>query len=348
MKIPFFRPQLPNKKEVIKNLAQIYKSKWVSNFGPFCEKFEEKAKEITGAKYVFGVTSADIGLMIALRVLRQIHKDRLHVAVPSFTFASTVNIVRWNECNIYLLDINKDTLCIDSVPTFVDVIIPVHTFGNLIKYKDLGVASHQFVIWDAAHAFGVSGNQKDIQVFSFSGTKLVTSGEGGIITTNDADIAEAIQLARGYGFKNDYNVKFNGINGKISEFNALMGYLSCDLLESALARRQEIVNIYKETLGDSFKYQKVPYKSAYKDFIVMFDKPIVEDIAKRMLANEIETKRYFFPVHMMNAYKDLDNGKLENTEWVYDHSLCLPMYNEMKNKDIVIVAKTFKKLYDNI
>lgn len=342
--IPFFKPELPDFDKTVEALKEVFASKWVSNFGPFCLKFEARAREITGSKYAYALPSCDTGLNTALRVARlKLKKDKLTVAVPSFTFASTINVVKWNGCTPILCDINKETYCLDAknVPPKADVIMPVHTFGNLIKKEDLD--TDKFIIWDAAHAFGITGNQKDIQVFSFSGTKLVTSGEGGIITTEDDELGNYIKFVKNFGFYLNYDVQYSGINGKMSEFNAVIGYLSLDLLDKALIKRQHIVDLYKELLGWDYIYQVVPHKSAYKDFIVAFDKPIAEEISNKMANAGVETKRYFYPVHKMKAYKDEKTyGDLKNTDWLYDHSLCLPMYNELDDETIEHVVKIFK------
>ena len=348
MKIPFFKPELPNFDKTVEALKEVFASKWVSNFGPFCKKFENSAKNITGSKYVYALPSADTGLNIALRAARlKLKKDKLIVAVPSFTFASTINVVKWNNCTPILCDISKETFCLDAknVPPNADVVMPVHTFGNFIKKEDLN--TDKFIIWDAAHAFGITGNQTDIQVFSFSGTKLITAGEGGIITTEDDEIADYIRHIRNFGFMVDYDVQYNGINGKMSEFNAIIGYLTMGMLNEAISKRLRIVEMYKVLLGD-FIYQTVSHRTVYKDFIVAFEKPIAGEIFNKMAEAGIETKRYFYPVHKMKAYKNEKTyGELKNTDWLYEHSICLPMYNELDDDTIIQVVKTFKKCYGN-
>ncbi len=141
-----------------------------------------------------------------------------------------------------------------------------------------------------------------------SGTKLVTSGEGGLVTFRDPADAERFSFLRVYGFKGDYNCRYIGLNGKLSELNAALGWLSLDLLEEAIDRRNSQVERYHLALADSrgIAWQATPINCVhgYKDLAVRFRKPEQRAAAEAALtAAGVMTKRYFFPVHRMEVYK---------------------------------------------
>jgi dTDP-4-amino-4,6-dideoxygalactose transaminase len=351
-KIPVFQPDLPPSHKMSDAYAKICESKIVSNFGQFTQQFENIAKEYLGNDNVIAVNSCDSGLIMTIAAL-DLPKGST-VLLPSFTFTSTVNAVVWNGLNPVFVDIDSDTFNIDVKdlerkvlqykPT---LIMATHIFGNpceLQQINQIAFDNHTPIIYDAAHAYGSKYaylykvgdiyGQEVAHVYSFSGTKLVTCGEGGLISTTP-EMAEKIKYLRGYGFIGDYNARYTGLNGKISELNAAMGCLTLPTIEDAIKRRYEIVEQYKNILGDKLKYQKIAYgdRTTYKDFAVLFENKEQRDKVRQHLEeNGIQTKIYFYPLHMTDRYK---NGQvLPNTEKVYDIILCLPIFSAIKQSEI--------------
>lgn len=363
-KVPVFKPDLPPDYAILAGYREIQKSGVVSNFGQFAEKFEGIAKDYLQNENALVVSSCDTGLMLSIKAL-DLPKGT-PVAVTSFTFTSTINAIEWNGLVPVFIDIDRKTFNMSpkslaeelsswkSMGCEIKLIMPTHIFGNPCDIHAIEHLAHAYdceVIYDGAHAYGSKycGEPCDFSttVYSFSGTKLVTSGEGGLITSNNKDILHSIKFLRGYGFYGDYNCRDNGLNGKISEFNAMVGTYTLPLIEAAVKQRNDLVAAYKKKLGDAFEYQYVDpaNRSSYKDFaIICKSKEQRDKIYNNMEKHEIQTKKYFMPLHYTDKYKDVFVGGLENTEWVYDHTLCIPLFNSITEKELEEVVNRIKEV----
>lgn len=356
-RVPVFKPDLPSDYAILEGYREIQKSGIVSNFGPFTQKFENIAKEYMGNDNVLAVNSCDSGLIMCIAAMN-LPQGSL-VAVPSFTFTSTVNAIKWCGHVPVFIDCNRETfnICVGNLREQIydldaafgekiSLIVATHIFGNpcdIDGLNDLGIP----IIFDAAHAYGskyrgykigthnTPYNNVIASVFSFSGTKLVTCGEGGLISTS-SEMAEKIKYLRGYGFIGDYNCTQTGLNGKISEFNAMVGTNTLPTIDTAVMRRNHLVQAYKDRLGDKFKYQVVDDGdvSTYKDFAIICENKEQRDkIEWHLSEHGIQTKKYFMPLHMTDRYK-IDTCGLPNTEWLYGHILCLPMFNALNGPEM--------------
>ena len=348
-KIPIAQPTLPEVDEIIPHLERIIKTKMLSNFSSYAQEFEDYIKNYVKNPYVRVVSSADIGLIIALKALDL--PEGGEVILPSFTFASTANAVIWNRLKPVFVDVDINTFNIDpdaiaqALTSNTVAIMPVHVFGNPCDIDKIkSIAGSVPVVYDAAHAFGAGyrgkkiGSFGTIEVFSFSGTKLVTSAEGGIITTTDKNIYEKIKYIRGYGFYGDYNCRMIGINGKISELNAMLGVLTSKNIDKFIKRRNYIAHRYINNLsGLNMKFQFCQGNSThtYKDFCIVVEQK--DDLKEFLSKNNIMTKEYFFPIHYMDAYREYRSLYLPNTNYLARHSLCLPIFSHMSDDTIDMI-----------
>jgi dTDP-4-amino-4,6-dideoxygalactose transaminase len=361
--IPIFKPNLPKPELVNELYKEIYDCGVVSNFGKQCQEFERIASEYLGNENIVAVASCDVGLKLAIASLNLPKGSK--VILPSFTFTSTANAAMWNNLTPIWADIDPETFNIDpkSVEKHIneaELVIATGIFGNPIDYYDLYDAIHEnsvdkHLIVDAAHCYGSkAGNVKvgdglDLEIFSFSGTKLVTCGEGGIVACQSKEQADKIRLLRGYGFLGDYNCQALGVNGKISEFNAAVGTLTLPTIDKAVARRHEIVDKYKELFalnGMEFGYQKINKDNltTYKDFAILCSSNSQREAIRNNLEfREIQTKAYFLPLHLTDYYKNLTS--LPNTMNVYERILCLPCFNSMTDEQIKKVVMMIKDVY---
>lgn len=358
-KIPICRPSLPDFNQYVDGLKKIWESKYLSNFVYYANKYEELGKKYLGAKYVRVLGNADIGLILGLSILDLKPSDE--IILSSFTFNSTANAVRWNHLKPVFADIDKDSWCIDpkdvekKITAKTKVILATHVFGNPCRVDELREICNKHgltLMFDSAHGYGSLyqgkkvGTLGDIEVFSFSGTKVVTSAEGGILTTNRKDIYDKITAARNYGFVVDYNSIRNGANGKISEFNALLGCLTLVKIEAEIKKRQKIAYIYQASLkgvGDiDFQKVEIEDRSSYKDFGITtsYRDKLYEELEKK----GIQTKKYFRPIHLMDWYRDGTN--LPVTESLASRCLCLPIFNEIRTNEINKVIGVIKKFYE--
>ena len=332
-------------------LRDVWDSHMLSNFGTFARRFEASAQAYLGTPRARAVVNCDLGLVIGLAALDL--PAGAEAIVPSFTFNSTINAVLWNRLTPVFADIDPQRLTLDPegvrelIGPRTAVVVGTHVFGNPCDHDALRRAAGSLpIVYDAAHAYGSqyrgrsAGTLGDVEVFSFSGTKLITSAEGGLITASREELVTRIEYLRAYGFQTDYESHFAGLNGKMSELHAALGLLALESTEQAVRRRQEIAARYRHALdalpGISFQTVESSDRSTYKDFAILCDRR--DDVERGLTAAGIQTKRYFRPAHMMRAYRTFATRPLPRTERVYSRILCLPIFNEIRDAEVDEVA----------
>jgi dTDP-4-amino-4,6-dideoxygalactose transaminase len=356
---PIMRPQLPPIEQFNEVVADVFATRMLSNFAKYTQLLEGRAATVLDHPAPKSVSSCDIGLVLAWRALECPPGE---VIVPSFTFCSTVNALNWNGLEPVFADVDPETYCLDPedvrrriTPRTVGI-AAVHTFGlpaDAAALEGLAREHGLKLVFDAAHGLGgryqgrALGDFGDASVFSLSGTKLLTGGEGGLATFRDPDDAERFSFLRAYGFKDDYNCRYIGLNGKLSELNAALGWLSLDLLETVLSHRHAQVQRYRMALQDcpDLAWQAVPAGCVhgYKDLAVRFrTREQRMSVEADLTAAGIMTKRYFFPAHRMDVYRSYAHGPLRVTERLYDRLLCIPLYHELPDETIDAIAERIR------
>jgi dTDP-4-amino-4,6-dideoxygalactose transaminase len=295
------------------------------------------------------------------------------VVVPSFTFMATVSALVWNGLRPIYADVNFGTTNLDpkaaeaAITPETTAIVAVHNFGNPAEIEALQEVADRHnlkLIFDAAHGFGALykgvpvGPQGDAQVYSLSPTKLLISGEGGIVATNNDDLADSIRLGREYGNSGNYDSAFAGMNARMPEFNALMGFHSLGMLEEAAQCRNDSVDIYHEQLGQipgvAFQVVRPGNRNSYKDFSITIDPEEFglnrDEIAQALAVENIDTRKYYEPpVHRQTAYNHFPqaaNG-LPNTELLSERSLSLPLWSRMEYDTVLGICKAVRQIYES-
>ena len=350
------RPQLPPLERYVELLRRVWDSHMLSNFGPLAREFESGVQAYIGNPHARAIASGDIGLIAAIAALEI--PEGSEAIIPSFTFNSTVNAILWNGLVPVFADIDPATLNVHPadvaarVTSRTRLILGTHVFGNPCDADAIAAAARGMpVIYDAAHSCGSryrgrpsgGGSLGTFEIFSFSGTKLVTSAEGGVVAPRDAELARRIEYLRAYGFQGDYESHMVGLNGKLSELNAALGVLSIEHAEAAVLRRQAIAAAYRSQLegvdGIGFQHIDPRDRSTFKDFAILLRDGTTRDRVEAALAAEqIQTKRYFRPAHEMRAFRHLATEPLPVTEDVYRRILCIPIFNELPDGDIERIA----------
>ena len=355
--IPITRPELPPLDDYVELLREIWGTRMLSNFAQFAQALEGLSSGYLGTPTLV-VASGDIGLMLAIKALELAPGS--HVLVSSFTFNSTINAVLWNGLTPVFVDVDPVTFNMD--PGAADevagkyrpgLILATHVFGNPADAASLRAVADRHgarLAFDAAHGYGSLrdgahvGTLGDIEVFSLSGTKPVTSGEGGLISSGSPALLERLRYLRGYGFLGDYNSLYVGLNGKMSELHAALGFLSLARIEQAIDVRHALVERYRVGLaGLPVAYQSVRTedRSTYKDVALLFESGEArERVERRLEADAIQTKRYFRPCHAMPAFLELPRGSLVATERLHERVLCVPAYESLTQaeQDTVIAG----------
>ncbi len=365
--LPFTQPTIPPWEEVSGELEDMYRSGWLTK-GPRLQRFEESVADYLGVRYAVAVSSCTTGLVLALQSLQL--SPGGEVIVPSFSFMATFHSLYWNDLNPVFADVEPDTFTVDAeqvrravTPRTVGI-MAASTFGNPPAWEELlalGKSLNLPVFSDSAHGMGTLyhgaklGGYGAFEVFSLSPTKLLAAGEGGIVATSDDDIAAWVKAGRDYGNPGDYDCPHVGLNGRMSEFHAILGKAALAHLDEYAERRNAVANAYKERLsvcpGLSFQKIRADARSSYKDFAVLVDKEqfgISRDVLARVLSAEgIATRSYFVPAgHKLTPYRQCRRLELPNTERISEQVICLPISSHMSLETVGKVCETIIKAYD--
>jgi dTDP-4-amino-4,6-dideoxygalactose transaminase len=295
------------------------------------------------------------------------------VILPSYTFSATGHAVVWNGLKPVFADINPKTFNIDpddverKITDKTSAILAVHIFGNPCDISRLEAIAQKHklrLIFDSSHALGsrhagkMIGGFGDIECFSLSGTKVITSAEGGIVTSNNSEIISKVDIGRNYGAGQDYDCQYIGLNGKMSEFHAAIALESLPLIDRFVKKRNELAGLYKKRLSEipGVSFQSIDAKniSNFKDFGVIINKDVFgmdrDELIARLNLEGIFPKKYFFPLHRMKAYKNVKCQKknLLNTEFVAKNIVCLPIYSHMKEDTLEKICYTFYRIKESM
>lgn len=301
----FSRPSLRLGAGERRAIREMLRTGWVSN-GEHVRRLEQHFRERFGVRHAIATSNCTQGLVI---VLRAAGLAGARVALPAFTWPSTLYALLQNHCTPVFADIDPESWLIDlrSVRKRFDAVVAVDVFGN-----EAAVPAGVPVIYDAAYGYGLPrlGHRGLAEVVSLSFTKLPTAGEGGMILTNDSRLArEAAELRR--------------LSARMLEFAAVVGLSSIGQYEATYLARLQVIERYRKLLRIGFREQQVPRANNYGVFAVTLPTKTVRDRVARALAERgFETKVYYDP---------LVRG-LPNTEAVYRRILALPAYPEIRGK----------------
>jgi len=345
------QPLLPPLGDFIPYLEQIWKSKWLTNGGPFHQQLEQELCDYLGVKHIALFTNGTIALITALQTLRIVGE----VITTPYSFVATAHSLLWNGIKPVFVDIDANTLNLDpekieaAITPQTTAIMPVHCYGHPCDVEAIQKIADNYnlkVIYDAAHAFGVQChggsvlNYGDLSVLSFHATKVFNTFEGGAIVCPDAKTKVRIDQLKNFGHVGEVTVVAPGINGKMSEFNAALGLLQLKYIDQALARRKEIDAAYRERLEGvkgirclKDAGEKVA-NYAYFTILVETGYPLSrDDLYQKLKDIGIHPRRYFYPlISDFPMYRGLPSSHKENlpvATRVAQQVLCLPIYPDL-------------------
>jgi dTDP-4-amino-4,6-dideoxygalactose transaminase len=328
--------------------------------GPALGELERRLAEHLDVRHAVAVSSCTAGLMLVF--------DRFRggeVIVPSFTFMATATAAAWAGLTPVFCDIDPETWTLDpervedALSERTRLIVPVHVFGmpaDEEAFAALGRRREVAVVYDAAHGFGALhdghplGSAGLAQVFSTSPTKLLITGEGGVVATGDDELAARLRTGREYGNAGDYDPAFAGFNARLPEASALLGIASLDLLEGEAQRRNDLAAVYRRALGDTpgiaFQRIRPGDRSSYKDFSIRIRAAEFglhrDEVARALDAEGVATRAYYVPpVHRTRAFADVGQryaDRLPETDALCDEVLTLPLYGAMSEAEVERVA----------
>jgi len=366
--IPLVQPTLPPYDDRLAcHVAELFQTGMLTK-GKYLREFEVRMADYLGVKHAVAVSSCTLGLLLTYHGLGLTGE----VIVPSFTFMATVHPLLWVGAEPVFVDIDPYTWNIDpqrveaAITERTTAIVAVHNFGNPAPVAELETIARRHglkLIFDAAHGFGSLyrgrpvGGFGDAEVFSLSPTKLLVAGEGGIVATNNEDLAEHIRVGREYGNPGDYDSRFAGLNARLPEFNAILGLRGLEMLEENALRRNRVAAAFRERLGHlpGLTFQRVhpEDRSSYKDFSLLVDEAAFgltrDELALALRAENIDTRKYHDPpAHTHKAYRHLYEryrDHLPVTDHIAPRSLSLPIWSHMDETTVNGICAAIERIH---
>jgi dTDP-4-amino-4,6-dideoxygalactose transaminase len=367
--LPFACPTLPPFEAVSANAAETFRTGTVTK-GHFLREYEEATAAYLGVGEAVGLSSCTAGLILLVQALGLTGE----VIVPSFTFAATVLGLSWNAVRPVFADCDPDTFELDPGDVLARItprtsgIMATYIFGNTPPFKELASLAEKkslALIYDAAHGCGTLHDGKPVgsrgaaEVFSTSATKLLATGEGGLLATNDPHLAEKIRVAREYGNSGNYLFTMTGLNARLPEFGAILGLSGLPLLRGHALSRNRLARLYMDRLGilPGIRFQKIAENtvSSYKDFSILVSEEEFglsrDELESSLEAEGIPVRKYYFPpVHRQPAYEAFlspKDGELPNTDKVSSGILSLPMFSHMEDWQVERTAAAVERIHRN-
>ena len=378
--LPFAKPMVSE--QAIADVADSIRKGWMA-MGPKTVDFENKFAEYVDCQYAVSVNSATAGLHLAVMALINPGDE---VITTAMTFASTVNAVIYAGGKPVLVDIDPHTFNIDinevekAITPKTKAIIPVHFAGRPCDMEALEALAERYnlgIIEDAAHALGAeykgkkvgAGRGKNyIAVFSFHPTKNITTGEGGMICTNDEDAAEIMSMQRQNGMskgawnryqangKAHYDIFKPGLKYQMMDIQAAIGRDQLTHLEEFNNRRREIVARYQKELADVKGLILPPdiedgNVHSWHIYTPLIDIDTLgfsrDDFMAQMSKRNIGTAYHYQALHLFTCYGEITGlkaGDLPNAEYVSERIVSLPLFPAMTDDDVTDVIEAIKEI----
>lgn len=360
------RPSLPPLEEFVESLKEIWDSRWLTNNGPFHEKFEKQLAEYLGVKYISLFSNGTLALITALQTLRITGE----VITTPFSFVATTHSLWWNGIKPVFVDIDPVTCNLDpekieaAITPQTTAIMPVHVYGtpcDVDKIQKIADTYGLKVIYDAAHAFGVRINEDsvlnfgDLSILSFHATKVFNTIEGGAIICHDETTKKRIDFLKNFGFADETIVVAPGINAKMNEIQAAYGLLQLKYIDGEMAKRKKIADFYDSELVNqkgivTIKTQPESEKN-YCYYPILIDEQLLgksrDEVYFQLRAKNIYSRRYFYPlISEFPPYRSLQSSDINNLKTAHrisDQVLCLPIYSTLDIETAKIIIDTIKE-----
>ncbi len=357
-KIYVTEPSLPCLQEFIPYLEKIWKSKQLTNNGPFHQQLEKEIAEFLGVKYISLFANGTLALLTALQALRITGE----VITTPYSFVATTHALWWNKIKPVFVDIEPKFCNLDpekieaAITPQTTAILPVHVYGNpcyIDRIQEIADTYGLKIIYDAAHTFGnnLNGtsvlNYGDLSTLSFHATKPFTTMEGGAIVCHDEKTKQRIDYLKNFGFAGETKVMAPGINSKMNEMQSALGLIQLKHYYNNIRKRKEVAEIYKSELKkikgitmladypglSNYNYIYFPIFVDEKEYSKSRD-----EIYKFLKENNIYGRRYFYPlISQFPTYRGLPSAKSLNlpvATKITNQVICLPIYPNL-DKSIV-------------
>lgn len=369
--------------EDIQSVVAVLRSDYLTQ-GPKVAEFEESFAKYVGAKYAVAVSNGTAALHLCTLALGTEEGDK--VITTPITFIASANCVRYANGKVVFADIDPETYLLDinKVRELLEVspkgtykgIIPVDIAGravNLELFRQLADEYGLWIIEDACHAPGGyfndksgqkqncgNGNYADLAIFSFHPVKHITTGEGGMVTTNNEKLYQKLQILRNHGILQDHELnQFNdgpwyyemqelGFNYRLTDIQAALGLSQIKQADAKLMRRKEIVETYEKAFyGKNFIYRKAGNVDGHAYHLYIAEFKDRDGLYKHLRQKNIFVQVHYIPVHLMPYYRQFGwkEGDFPKSENYYRKCLSLPIYPTLTDEEQTFVIKTIEEFY---
>jgi len=352
MPVNVTRSSMPSYEEYCKEIQDLWDSRWLTNMGVKHKQLESDLKEYLGVPNITLYTNGHLALENVIGAFG--FEKGSEVITTPFTFASTTHAIARNGlipvfCDVNPVDYTLDVSKIEALITSKTVaIVPVHVYGNMCDVDAIQELADKYnlkVIYDAAHAFGVTYNGTssacfgDASMFSFHATKVFNTIEGGAVTYKDEALSSVLDDTKNFGLHTPEEGKYIAGNAKMNEFQAAMGICNLRHISEEIAKRKSAVEQYRARLSGTHGIILCPEQegvvSNYAYFPVVFDgyKYNRNEIFEKLKANDIIARKYFYPlINGFECYKDYATAGEDKTpvaKHIAKRVLTLPLYADL-------------------
>lgn len=360
--IPIAEPSITQKE--INYVTDAVKSGWVSSLGHYITEFEKNFAKYIGVKYALTTSNGTTALHLALVTLKI--KEGDEVIVPDLTFVATANAVAYTRAKPIMVDVEPDTWCINpncikkAISKKTKAIIPVHLYGHSADMDEINKVAKEYglyVIEDAAEAHGAEykdknvGSLGDVGVFSFYGNKIITTGEGGMITTNDKKLYQRAKFLRDHAMNPEkrYWHPEIGYNYRMTNLQAALGLAQLERIDELIEKKRQIFGWYKEFLGDLEGIRLNPEKEWAKNVFWMvcmvLEKELGisrDELMAKLKEKGIDTRPFFYPMSQMPMYNSGEERSV--TYNLSERGLNLPSGVNLNKDEVQWICETIKTI----
>ncbi|MDX1520027.1 MAG: DegT/DnrJ/EryC1/StrS family aminotransferase [Anaerolineae bacterium] len=365
--IPVCEPTLAGNEA--KYVMECIESNWISSAGKYIPVFEEKFAQACGCKYGTACANGTVALHLGLAALGLEPGDE--VIIPTFTMIATINAVAYTGATPVLVDSEPCTwnMDVDQVEAKITpqtkAIMPVHTYGHPVDMDPLMAIADKhglFVMEDAAEAHGAeykgrrAGGLGHAGGFSFYANKIITTGEGGMITTNDENFAKLTQNLRDHAFSSERHFwhKYMGFNYRMTNLQAAVGVAQTEQMDGFIERRRRNAALYTELLKDIPGIVTPPEAGNVRNVFWMYSILVEEefglsrDQVRAYLAQHgIETRTFFIPMHLQPIYYDAFKGqRYPVAEMLCHRGFYLPSASSLTEAQIRFICQAMRAAYE--
>jgi perosamine synthetase len=361
-KIPIYKPYLSGNEK--KYVNECLNTNWISSKGNFVAIFEKKFSEYIGIKYSASTTSGTTALHLALLSLGIGKGDE--IIVPTLTYVASVNAISYTGAKPVFVDSIWDTWQMDPklikkrITKKTKAILSVHLYGYPCDMDEICKIANEnqlFLVEDCAEAIGTLYKKKhvgtfgDVSIFSFYGNKTITTGEGGMVCTNNKKLfSKAVHLkGQGLSKHREYWHESIGYNYRMTNICAAIGLSQMEQIENIIFKKRKIAEEYIKNLKNlplKFHTEGRKMKHSYWMCSILFKNPLLtKQIRIHLKDNLIETRPLFQPVHTMPMYNN-KNMSLPTSEKLSSTGINLPSWPGLKSDQIVFICKLIKNFIE--